>query len=592
MSTPQPLLPHPRRGPLGGAWRAGALALTLFSVAGTGLPVLAQESQVYEMSRLAARKKQFPADEAALELGAAVYRKRCAFCHGDQGRGDGGAAAFLAPRPRDFTLGLFKFRSTLTGELPTDEDLFRSISRGVTGTAMPAWGERPFVLPEAQRWAVTYHVKQISTEDFKNPDFNPYDYLIPMPDAPQCTPQMEEEGKALYADESKGGCIKCHGLEGRGDGAEAGTQIDDWGDPMYPADLSQPWSLRNGTSRRELFRSLSTGFNGTPMAGFGETLNEGQRWAAVCYLQSLMDHPSSLGEVVLSARRAANEIPTDPDAPFWNEQAPLSVALAGQLVTTPRLALPAIDMVTVRAAYDDDEIAFHFTWNDRFKNVNAPAEDRWQLELEEPGAFVTAREMRGRRGGDHRDRLEIQFPAKASDGPDKPFFFMGTGSAPVRLWTWSADWNEAPESHGGRVADERVAKGYRSAPRSLPEDEQRLAGRAEYLNGQWRLVLKRPRTTGDKAAESGFGTDRLIPFAIHAWEGGNGEEGPLCSISSWYYVVLVGEIDPMGYAWAALGSVLALGLTAGLVRWARAVPSDFLEPRPAMSGPASLRSGA
>ncbi|MEK7803108.1 MAG: c-type cytochrome [Deltaproteobacteria bacterium] len=72
----------------------------------------------------------------AVEKGELVYYKRCSFCHGLTGAGNGPAADQLIPRPRDFTMGLYKFRTTNSGELPTDEDLFRVISRGIPGTAM------------------------------------------------------------------------------------------------------------------------------------------------------------------------------------------------------------------------------------------------------------------------------------------------------------------------------------------------------------------------------------------------------------------------------------------------------------------------
>ena len=568
-----------KRSSWGRVERVVVFSLALLLPVLGGLPVPAQEADAYDMSFLAERKKQFPADEAALERGEEVYRTRCALCHGDEGEGDGGAASYLDPRPRDFTQGLFKFRSTQTGELPTDEDLFRSITRGVPGTAMPAWGEPPFVLAEAERWAVTYYLKRISTEDFEDADFNPYDYIIPLPDSPVCTPEIKAEGEAIYGDERKGGCVKCHGRLGRGDGAEAGTHTDDWGDPILPADLSEPWALRNGASRREVFRSLSTGFNGTPMAGFGETLSEDERWALVCYVQSLMYEPGSAGEVVLVANRVDQELPSDPDAPFWRQQPALDVPLAGQVVVTPRMPVPAIDLVRVRAAYNEDEVAFHFTWNDRFKNTAAPVESPWVPELEHPDVFTTAREIWRRRKGTYRDRLQIQFPVKPPDGPEKPFFYLGGAGSPVHLWTWSADWNEQPEAHGGRVAEERLSTGYQSEPKTQPEEGQVLDGGAVFEDGQWRLVLKRPRRTEDPKSDTQFETDRLIPFSIQAWEGGNGEEGLLGAISSWYYVVLVGKTDPLGYVWASLGALATAGLMLVCVRKARAAPHENHDPR-------------
>src|SRR5262252_10814802 len=58
-------------------------------------------------------------------IGRRVFAKRCAVCHGPDGRGNGPAAPSMIPRPRDFTQGLFKYKSTLRGEPPTGDDLRR-----------------------------------------------------------------------------------------------------------------------------------------------------------------------------------------------------------------------------------------------------------------------------------------------------------------------------------------------------------------------------------------------------------------------------------------------------------------------------------
>jgi len=71
--------------------------------------------------------------------GPALYQQRCASCHGKDGRGDGEYAGLLNPRPHDFTSGRYKFRSTDTGALPTDDDLAHSITEGLHGTSMPTW---------------------------------------------------------------------------------------------------------------------------------------------------------------------------------------------------------------------------------------------------------------------------------------------------------------------------------------------------------------------------------------------------------------------------------------------------------------------
>src|SRR5207245_9280645 len=91
------------------------------------------------------------ADAATREHGRAVYTRRCVGCHGRDGDGNGEAATFLSPRPRDFTAAIFKFRSTPSGSLPTDADLVRTVTRGAPRTAMPTWHELPL---QARRAAI------------------------------------------------------------------------------------------------------------------------------------------------------------------------------------------------------------------------------------------------------------------------------------------------------------------------------------------------------------------------------------------------------------------------------------------------------
>src|ERR1700758_2028539 len=67
------------------------------------------------------------------------YRRYCAGCHGQLGDGNGENVTWLDPKPRDFTIATFKCRSTPTGTLPTDEDLYNTIGRGLNNSNMPVW---------------------------------------------------------------------------------------------------------------------------------------------------------------------------------------------------------------------------------------------------------------------------------------------------------------------------------------------------------------------------------------------------------------------------------------------------------------------
>jgi hypothetical protein len=81
---------------------------------------------------------------SAHEGGDSLYRRYCAICHGDSGRGDGRLAESLRYRPSD--LGLLAQRSD--GKFPRD-DVFKAIDGrkpvkghgGIGGTDMPMWGD-------------------------------------------------------------------------------------------------------------------------------------------------------------------------------------------------------------------------------------------------------------------------------------------------------------------------------------------------------------------------------------------------------------------------------------------------------------------
>lgn len=71
--------------------------------------------------------------------GKNLYFRYCWGCHGFRGDGNGENAPYLNPTPRNFVAASFKCRSTATGTLPTDEDLYNSIGRGFNTTNVPSW---------------------------------------------------------------------------------------------------------------------------------------------------------------------------------------------------------------------------------------------------------------------------------------------------------------------------------------------------------------------------------------------------------------------------------------------------------------------
>jgi len=82
---------------------------------------------------------QFVVAGQILRHGRKLYARHCQHCHGVSGDGDGTTAKYLNPRPRDYRLGVFKFKSTKREDRPTRDDLTRVIAQGIPGTYMPAF---------------------------------------------------------------------------------------------------------------------------------------------------------------------------------------------------------------------------------------------------------------------------------------------------------------------------------------------------------------------------------------------------------------------------------------------------------------------
>jgi mono/diheme cytochrome c family protein len=215
--------------------------------------------------------------------GKQIYERSCIFCHGVDGKGDGPAGWFIgryeAPHPRNFNGENFKLRSTPSGELPTDQDLFRTVTQGIPGY-MPSFSG----LSEEERWQVIAHVKTFK-EAFKKE--NPTAMFLPNPPGPPSDAGIEN-GRKVYI---KYGCQNCHGDNGYGDGKQAleGTLRDARGLIISPGDLTERASFKNGSSVRDIYRSIMTGLDGTPMPSYADTIggNDKDVWDLAYYILSL-----------------------------------------------------------------------------------------------------------------------------------------------------------------------------------------------------------------------------------------------------------------------------------------------------------------
>ena len=215
-------------------------------------------------------------DSAARRTGRRVYEANCAVCHGAAGGGNGAAASMFLTRPRDFRSGVFKFRSTPSGSLPTDQDLLRTVTYGLRWTGMIG---RPD-LTESERIAVVDYIKTFSPR-FATEKPAP---SINVAAEPRRTAALVAQGKSFFRD---AGCVSCHGENGRGDGSSAADMKDDWGWPIRPGDLT--WRpLKRGNSLEQIYLTVATGISGTPMPAFGDALDPNQIWSVIHYMESFV----------------------------------------------------------------------------------------------------------------------------------------------------------------------------------------------------------------------------------------------------------------------------------------------------------------
>lgn len=236
-------------------------------------------------------------DPLAHASGAEIYAALCSSCHGESGRGDGPAGVHLEPPPRDLSSGVIKFAEVSAGALPRDEDLARTIRRGLAGTAMPGFAH----LDDRQVDAVVQHVKSFS-ERFAQEEPGAPVAMTPDPFG-EATAAAIAEGRLVYHDVAI--CQSCHPSymtaaeqvrvrldanrpepDLRIDGWRAMPQDSDYGYQITPPDFTSV-TLKRAESAEDLFHSVAAGLGGTPMPAWTGVLTDRQIWAVAYYLRSL-----------------------------------------------------------------------------------------------------------------------------------------------------------------------------------------------------------------------------------------------------------------------------------------------------------------
>ncbi|HMG18852.1 MAG TPA: c-type cytochrome, partial [Gemmatimonadales bacterium] len=456
--------------------------------------------------------------------GKQVYVKWCAGCHGDNGAGDGEAARYMLPYPRDFTGAIYQIRSTASGELPTDADLLRAIDEGLPGTAMPGWKTR---LSDRERRDVVAYLKTFSTF-FADTTIRPQPLQFGRAPGGGSGAEALRVGRQFY---DSIGCRKCHGDQGRGDGPSAPTLKDDAGRPVFAADLAESWRFNGGETVEAIYHRLRTGLDGTPMPSFSDLLDqkfltEEQLWRVAQYVRSLSPAAPPVVRDVIHAPQLpeGGPLPRSPGDSAWSRIDSYWFPLVGQVIKKTRWFAPAVSGVWVQAVHTRDSLALRVVWGDRSQSPDSA----WLAHIGRVfGALASDDSASGPdQPGLWSDQLAVQFPLTIPQGMERPYFLMGNPSAPVYQWRWS--------SQGGAVAG--LARGLdRFDPLA---GGGTVGAQAVYDHGEWQVVLTRALATADTAHELQVRTGRAIPVAFFAWDGSNGEHGTRMAVSTWYFLAL------------------------------------------------------
>jgi mono/diheme cytochrome c family protein len=484
--------------------------------------------------------------------GQILYTAHCAGCHGERGDGNGVAARFLYPRPRDFTAAEYRLTST-TNLVPTDDDLMNAINRGMPGSAMIPFAH----LPEADRKAIVQYVRQLTVDGMvrravadakvrgESPDekelrteiaefFKPGEKLEVPKNLPAFNDDSVKRGQALYTNN----CATCHGPTGRGDGQQ--DQREPNGMPTRPRDFSRG-IFKGGRELEQLYYRIVLGMKGTPMPG-NTALKPEEVGDIINYVHSLST-PDSQAKIehkrtTIQVRRIAGELPADL-TPVWESVKPTSIVISPLWWRD----YPEPDL-QVKAVHDGKSIAFRLVWNDGTRDD----------VIAEPDQF--------------EDMASIQLYR----GPQpEPFIGMGTMTSALDLWLWRATWDRAkadvayldeypgdtdfyresfknaklpdfataraagnPHTHADATQSaSNITVGGPGSVTFRPRASQVVTATSSFRNRRWAVEFRRPLTVPPDAGISlTSGTTAAIAFAI--WDGGYRDRNGQKQVSIWH----------------------------------------------------------
>lgn len=519
------------------------------------------------------------AADAPASRGAELFGKYCVICHGEKGDGGGKFAYLMNPRPRNFRAENFKLATT-ENQIPSDQDLVRTIGRGMPGSAMPPWDH----LPLADLQALAAHVRQFQIEGTRerlqawvddgslSPDKVPAaladrtepGFQLVVPPEPAFDEIRWFRGRRLYLEN----CASCHGKDG--EPVADAVKFDAEGYPVPPRSFVSG-IFKGGSEGHQLYARLWKGMKGTPMPASEGVYTGEEAWDVIHYVQSLAragaQERAQLRQGTFVAPNARGPLPSGPMDGDWSKARSLYVALTPLWWTENR-----IEGLMVQALHNGESLAIRLSWIDPTPDERAVGQDEF------------------------RDGVAIQF-SLSSDPP----FYMGDASdhGGVNIWYWKADrekdiesghqdvdsvfpdlavdmypeqegpppgtaftsWPRAPiGAHdpqfvtawgaGNLVANPHlktpveclVARG----PGTLsgkPAEAQLVEGQAVYERGVWSVQLQRSMALPhDHAHENNderlFRSGDYLPVSFAIWNGSGGDRDGKKNISIWQKLVI------------------------------------------------------
>ncbi len=408
--------------------------------------------------------------ETKVSEGRILYQRHCAACHGANGRGDGPMSKFIYPSPTNLTKGVFKFRSTPTGTLPTDDDLKRVISEGIQST--PMFGMKG-ILTESEIDALVAYIKTLSPS-FQEGDKGEPIKVNPMPPSPE----LVSEGRKLYFEL---GCDSCHGKSGQGDGPAAKSLQDEKGRPIRILSFADAHNFKAGFSPTDIYRTIMTGLDGSPMPSFAEMLSEREGWALAYFVHSLIQNkvaPKRFGDQIPVSR--LNKLPLKPDDASWKSVPVVNLALQP---TWDRVRSP--EFLQVQLATDGQNLVLRLQWSDEKRDVSTKGQS---------------------------DAVFVQLPLDA----DKPIpsLFYGDPKSPVKILRWDA----------GKGLTVYSAKGFGTLSQ-IPDAN--VQGSGQWLKNRWVVVF----------SVKGLNLSSPLPVSFSVWNGSLGDIGERRLMTGWHFLV-------------------------------------------------------